>query len=139
MLSISHSDSTVIWSCTNDYELYGVSLPLQNITDFIMSNKHMNSSIFILNRKIKKLVKAFPHTSFLDIDNNSNLLTDLGLHRKKLGKSLVTYQIVSFLQLFFEQKSSVPIFLGWHSETHDDNNTSLNEGNKVKVPTRNES
>jgi hypothetical protein len=83
---MSYSDFTVICSGTNDSELNGDSLTLQHISKFIKYNKHtyivvmnvpfiydppnstsVNNSIFILNRKIKKLVKAFPHTNFLEI------------------------------------------------------------------------
>jgi hypothetical protein len=38
----------------------------------------VNNSILILKRKIKKPVKDFPHTSFLEIDNKRNLLLTMG-------------------------------------------------------------
>jgi hypothetical protein len=95
----------------------------------------VNNSIFILHRKIKKLIKALPHTSFLETDNNRNVFTKHGLHQNKLGNRLVTYQIVSFLQFYYEHKYSVPIILHWHNESHD-NNILMYEGNKVKVPIR---
>jgi hypothetical protein len=40
---MSHSDSIVICSGTNDYELNGFSLTLQNDTHLIMSNEQANS------------------------------------------------------------------------------------------------
>jgi len=90
---LSHEDVIVIYTGSNDYELNEFSLTLQNITNFIQTNKHINiilinvplrydlpnsasvnSSISILNRKLKKLVKVFPHTSFLETENNRNSL-----------------------------------------------------------------
>ena len=64
---------------------------------------YVNSSISILDRKLKKLVKVFPYTSFLETDNNRNLFTDHGLHLNKLGKQLVNYKIASLLHSTFEQ------------------------------------
>jgi len=72
----------------------------------------VNSSISILNRKIKKLVKVFPHTSFLETEDNKNLFTNHGLHLNKFGKWLVTCQIASLLQSIFEHNTSVPKILG---------------------------
>jgi hypothetical protein len=69
--------------------------------------------LFVL---LKKLVKVFPHTSFLETENNRNVFTNHGLHLNKTGKRLVTYQIASLLHSIFEHKISVPIILGWHNE-----------------------
>jgi hypothetical protein len=46
----------------------------------------VNNTISILNRKIKKLTKAFPHANVIETDDNRNLFTNHGLHRNKLGK-----------------------------------------------------
>jgi len=156
---LSHEDVIVIFSGTNDYELNEFSLTLQIITNFIQANKHTNiilinfplrydlpnstsvsSSIStsILNRKLKKLVKVFPHTSLLETENNRNLFTNHGLHLNKLGKRLVTCQIASLLQSIFEHKTSVPIILGWHNEIQD-NNIPICVGNQVKFSIRNSS
>jgi hypothetical protein len=88
----------------------------------------VNSSISILNRKIKKLIKAFPHANVIEIDNNRKLFTNHGLHQNKLGKRLAIYLLASFLQSHFEQKVLTPITLGWHNELQDKNN-SVCEGN----------
>jgi len=103
-----------------------------------LSSTSVNSSISILNRKLKKLVKVFPHTSFLETENNRNLFTNHGLHLNKTGKRLVTYQITSLLQSIFEHKTSVPIILGWHNEIQD-NNIPICEGNQVKLSIRDSS
>ena len=73
----------------------------------------VKKNISILNRKLRKLVKVFPHARSLEMDNNRNLFTNHGLHLNKLGK-LVNHQTASLLLTTFEQKSSSPIILRWH-------------------------
>ena len=97
----------------------------------------VNRNITALNRKLQKLVKVFPHVSFLKTDNDRNLSTNHGLHLNKLGKQLVRHQIASLLHSIFEQKSSHPIILGWH-EIQDDNNLTSDE-NQVLTSNRNSS
>jgi len=123
----------LICSGTNDCDLNELSLTLQNITNFIKNSNHTNiilmnvpfqydlsnsisvsRNISILNRKLQKLVKVFPHASFLETDNNRNLFTNHWLHLNELGKQLVNHQIASLLLTTFEQKTSSPITLGWH-------------------------
>jgi hypothetical protein len=143
----------VICSGSNDYELNELSSTFQNHTNFIQTNNHtniipinvpfrydlpnstsVNSSISILNRKLKKLVKVFSQISFLETDNNRNLFTSHGLHFNKSGKQPDTYQISSPLHLTFKQKTSDPIILGWYNEIKDNNNF-ICEVNQVKFPT----
>lgn len=59
--------------------------------------------------------------SFVKTDMNRILYTNHGLHLNKIGKQLVHYQLVSFLDSTFEQKRSQPIILGSH-KILDDNN-----------------
>lgn len=92
----------------------------------------------ILNRKLKKLVKVFLHTSFLETDSNRSLFTTHVLHLNNSGKQLVTYQIASLLHLTFKQKTLDPIILGWHNEIQYNINL-IGVGNQVKVPSRNSS
>ena len=122
---------------TNDYEVNGFSSTLRNITNFVQANKHtniillnvplhydlrmstsVNNTIYSLNRKLKKIVRVLPHTSFLETDSNRNLFTYHGLHLNKSGKCHVTYQIASLLQSTFEQRTA-PIILGWHDVIQD--------------------
>jgi hypothetical protein len=150
---LSCEDLIVICSGTNDYELNEFSLVLRNISNFIQSNKltniavmnipfrydlsntaFVNSCMANLNKKIKKLIKAFPHANMIEIDNNRKSFTNHGLHRNKLGKRVATYLIASFIQSSFEQKAQVPVTLGWHNEGQDIN-TSCEE-NLVKAPIR---
>jgi len=128
---LSYDDLIVICSGTNDYELNELTWTLQNITNFVKNNNHtsiilmnvpfrydvlnsisVNRNISFLKRKLQKLLKVFPHTRFLEMDNNRNLFTNHGLHLNKLGK-LVNHQIASLLLTSFEQKSS-SIILRWH-------------------------
>jgi len=151
---LSYDDLIVICSGTNDYELNELSLTLQNITNFVKNNNHTNiilmnvpflydltnsisvkRNISILNRKLQKLVKVFPHAHFLEMDNNRNLFTNHGLHLNKLGKQLVNHQIVSLLLTTFEQKSSPSIILRWHKTQNDNNQTC--DVNQVKPSNRN--
>jgi hypothetical protein len=148
---LTHEDVIVICCGSNDCELNDFSLTLQNITNFIQTNNHtniilinvplrydlrnstpVNSSISTLNRKLKKLVKVFPHTSFLETDNNRNSFTNHGLHLNKSGKRLVTYQLAYLLQSIVERKTSVLIILGWDNEIQV-NNIPICEGNQVKL------
>ena len=78
---IYHDDIIVICSGTNDYESNEFSLNLQNITNFIKINNHINiilmivpfryylpnsisvkKHILILNRKLQSLVNFSPHS-----------------------------------------------------------------------------
>jgi hypothetical protein len=151
---LSHDDLIIICSGINDYELNEFSQTFHNIIDFIKSNNHtniilmnvplrydlhnsiyVNKKISVLNRKLQKLVKVFPHTSFLKTDKDRNLFTNHGLHLNKLGKQLVHHQIATLLQSIIEQKTFHPIILGWH-DTHDDNNLTC-DGNQVQSSHRN--
>jgi len=104
---LSHEDAIVIFSGTNDYELNEFSHTFRNISPLIQTNCHtnvilmnvplrydppnsasVNSSISILNRKLKKLVKAFPNTSFIETPNG-NLFTNHGIHLNKIVNDLL--------------------------------------------------
>jgi hypothetical protein len=64
----------------------------------------VNRNVLATNRKLQKLVKVFPHTSFLKTDKGRNLSTNHELHLNKLGKQLVHHQIASLLHSIFEKK-----------------------------------
>ena len=106
--------------------------------DDLLNSTTVNSSISIVNRKLKKPVKVFPHISFLETDSKRSLFTSHGLHVNKSGKQLVTYQIASLLNLTFKQKTLDPVILGWHNEIQY-NIKLKGVGNQVKVPNRNSS
>jgi hypothetical protein len=77
-----------------------------------------NKIISVLNRKFKKLVKAFTHTNFLETLSNRRLFTNHDLHQNKLGKNLVNLQLAQFLNIF-GQKALHPISLGWYEAYND--------------------
>jgi len=137
---LSHDDLVVVCSGTNDYDLNNFSLTFWNIKNYIMSTNHtnillmnvpfrydlpnsssINKNISLLNRRLQKLAKAFPHSSFLGTLNNRNLFTTHGLHQSKLGKKLVNLQLAHFLLTIFDQKTSLPISVGWHDKCDDIN------------------
>ena len=60
----------------------------------------------MLNNKLQKLVRILPHTTFLDSNNDRQLFTRHGLHRNKLGKRLVTSQIVCHILATFQHRVS---------------------------------
>jgi hypothetical protein len=139
---LSHDDVIIICSGTNDFEPNKFAVTFHNIMNFVKNNDHtniillrvpfrydrpnsisVNRNISVLNRKLQKLVKAFPHTSFLKTDKNRNLSTNHGLHLNKLGKKLVQHQIASLLHSIFKQKSSHPIILEWQGIQDDNNRT----------------
>jgi len=74
----------------------------------------VNTIITSLNRKLKKTLKAFPHTYFMETDNTRTLFTNHGLHVNKLGKQLLTCQVATFLYSTSEPKKSPPISLSWY-------------------------
>jgi lysophospholipase L1-like esterase len=109
---------------TNDYDVNEFSLTQHNTIDFIQRNNQtniilmnlpyrydlpnlvdINKKITTLNRKLKKSIKAFPHTYFMETDNTRALFTNHGLHMNKMGKYLVNCQIAAFLYSIFQQKN----------------------------------
>jgi hypothetical protein len=141
---------------TNDYEANNFLLTLPNITDFIQRNNQtniilmnlsyrydlpnstvVNRVITTLNRKLKKIVKAHPHTYFMETDNSRILFTNHGLHMNKLGKQLVNCQIVTLLYSLLEQKKPSPISLGWYELQNC--NYSTQDDNQIISVTRNSS
>jgi hypothetical protein len=163
---LSCEDLIVIGRGTNDYDLNEFSLVCRYIFNFLQLNKHtkvavmnipfrhdlansdlVNSCINKLNKKIKKTIKAFPHANMLGIDNSNKLFTNHGLQRNKLGKRSATHSLALFIQSFFEQKTQIPITLGWHNEVHDTSTlrrqnedhdiNSFCEDNVANAPTRN--
>ena len=97
----------------------------------------VNRVITTMNRKLKKFVKALPHTYFMEMDNTRILFTNHGLHMNKLGKQLVNCQIVTFIYSILEQKKSPPICLGWYEPQNC--NYPTQEDNRITSVTRNSS
>ena len=96
---LSGNDTLLISYGINDYEANNFSHTMQNIIDFIQRNNQtniilmnlpyrydlpnstaVNRIITSLNSKLKKTLKAFPHTYFMETDNTRTLFTNHGLH-----------------------------------------------------------
>jgi len=150
------NDVIVISYGINDYEANNFSTTLKNITDFIQRNNQtniilmnlsyrydlpnstdVNEIITTINRKVKKIVKAFPYTHFMEMDNDRILFTNHRLHKNKLGKWLVNCQIVNFLYSIFEPRDYPPMSLGWY-EPQNYNDLTQEENQSTSV-TRNSS
>ena len=97
----------------------------------------VNRIITTLNRKLKKTLKAFPHTYLMETDNTRTLFTNYGLHMNKLGKQLVTCHIATLLYFTFDQKKSPPISLSWYKLQNS--NYPAQEDNQIISITRNSS
>jgi hypothetical protein len=91
----------------------------------------------MLNKKLQKLVRILPHTKFLDSNNDRHLFTRHGLHRNKLGKHLVTTQIVCHILATFLHRVSSLVPLEWFKPT--DETTSLYNIKQEETKTRNSS
>ena len=108
----SYDDLIIICSGTNDLELNCFTVTFQNIKNFIMNNNHtnillmnipfcynlpnshvLNKEISVLNNKLQKLVRVFPHTSFIVSYNDRKLFTKHGVHRNRLGNKLLASQL----------------------------------------------
>jgi hypothetical protein len=100
----------------------------------------VNHSISILNKKIKKLTKAFPHANVIETDDNRNLFTNHRLDRNKLVKRLPIHLLASFAQSLFEQKALSPIILDWQNVLQENGNLEceVQEGkNSIRNSSRN--
>lgn len=102
---LSQDDLLVISCGSNDFELDNFDSTFQNIRNYLSTIKHsnillssipfiydlqncsaVNMKILQLNKKLHKLTRVLPCTSFLDSNNDSNLFTSHGLHHNNLGK-----------------------------------------------------
>jgi hypothetical protein len=106
MMSTTHTN-TLLMNVPFRYDLHNSS--------------SVNKIISVMNRKLHKLVKAFPHTNFLETLNTRILFTNHGLHRNQLGKKLVNLQLAHLLLTTFGHKAFYPISLGWYEKCNDVN------------------
>jgi hypothetical protein len=72
-----------------------------------------------LNKKLHKLTRVLPYTSFLDSNNGSKLFTSHGLHRNNLGKKLIITQIASRILSIFQSKILPPLPIEWYEPTEE--------------------
>jgi len=150
---LSMNDFLVISSGTKDFDSDNCASTFQNIRNYLMSTTNtnilllnipyrfdlpnhsaVNKKIFILNKKLQKLVRILPHTKFLDSNNDRLLFTRHGLHRNKLGKHLVTSQIVCHILATFQHRVSSPVPFEWLKPT--DETISLSNIKQEETKTR---
>jgi len=124
---LAQNDLVVVCSGSNDYSLHEFSSTFQNIKNFLSINNHtnillmnipcrydipnslsINKNISILNKRLKKLIKTFPYSSFLETMENRIIYMKHGLHRSKLGKKLVNLQHAQTFLTIFSLKSDPP-------------------------------
>jgi hypothetical protein len=138
---LSKDDVLVISSGSNDYELDNFKLTFRHIKEYLSPLTHtnvlllgihfrydlqnsttINSKILKINKKLFKLVRISPNTSFLDSNNDSKLFTRHGLHRNKLGKNLIVTQISNHIFSTFkcQTSTSIPLPKDEHSEVLPD-------------------
>ena len=104
---LTQKDLVVLGCGTNDLEFDKFDSVFQNVKKFLSIVSHTNSlflgipfgydlhnslevncKIYQINKKLQKLTRVFPNTSFLETANDSELFTKHGLHQSKLGKKL---------------------------------------------------
>jgi len=110
-------------------------MALRHIRNFIKSNNHtniilvgvphrydimqsscVNNEIWSLSTKLMKSVRAYQHTSILEMVCNRKLFTNHGL-----GKEMLSEQIVHLTYTIMDQKKDPPIILSWNSDiSHTD-------------------
>jgi hypothetical protein len=76
----------------------------------------VNCKIKPFNRKLKKMVKVYQHTSVLEMDNDRKLFTDHGLHLDGQEKEILSELLVFCTCSVLEQKIDPPIILNGKSE-----------------------
>jgi len=138
--NLSHNDIVVVYSGTNDYDSNNFYSTFRNIKNYINNNIHtnillmkipsrydlhnslsINKNIAGLNRKLMKLVKAFPYASFLETIDDRMLFTKHYSHRNNLGKKLVNLQLAQNILTIFSQKLASPIMVDWPKKCVDRN------------------
>ena len=153
---LSMNDFLVISSGINDFDSDNFTSAFQNIRNYLMSITNtnilllnipyrfdlpnyltVNKKILMLNKKLQKLVRLLPHTKFLNSNNDRHLFTRHGLHRNKLGKRLITSQMVCHILAIFQHRSPSPIPLERSKPT--DETTSLSNNKQEETKTRNSS
>jgi hypothetical protein len=99
IMSLSKSNVLIFCGGANDVGKNNSTKALQHIMDFIKTNNHtniilvtvpprydgmqsacVNREIKSFNRKLKKIVKVYQHTSVVEMDNDRKLFTNHSVH-----------------------------------------------------------
>ena len=134
-MSLSKSDVLIFCGGVSNVGKNNSTKALQHIMDFIKTNNHtniilvtvpptydliqsscVNSEIKSLNRKLKKMVKVYQHTSVLEMNNDRKLFTNHSLHLNGQGREVLSELRVSLTYSILEQKIGPPIILNWKSD-----------------------
>jgi hypothetical protein len=146
--NLSQHDLLVFCCGSNDLESDNLVSVFQNVRNLLSSVNHtnclllgipfrydlddfleVNCKIYQINKKLQKLTRVFPHTSFLEIVNDRNLFTNHGLHRNILGKKLTYTKITSWILTFFQDNTLSPLPLKWHDVQNKGESLEIKESN----------
>lgn len=64
-----------------------------------------------------KHTKLYEHCTFVDVDYNSDLHTNCGLHLKVSGKDAIVKQVVCYIHDRLCKEASTPIGLDWKNDS----------------------
>jgi len=133
IMKLNHHDILIICSGSNDLAINKTTLVFQNISNMVTKNNHTNNILVNIpyrydtahtntvndgtkkfNKRLEKLTKISPHTSFLKTEQNRKLYTRHGLHYNRLGKQYLFHQIGLMVYSLLEQKTACPISVDWN-------------------------
>jgi hypothetical protein len=135
MEALTKKDFLIICSGTSDIDRNSSKNALKNIinvikninqTNIIIVNvphrydvtvhPHINSSIKFFNSQLLKLTNRFNHISITEIESNRVLFTKHGLHLNKLGKELLSNQLVLCILSTLKRINGNSIPLTWYDK-----------------------
>jgi hypothetical protein len=115
----TQNDLLVFCCGSNDLEFDKFDAIFQNVRNFLSTVNHTNCLLLgipyrydlddflevncIINKKLQKLTRVYPHTRFLEIVNDRKLFTNHGLHRSILGEKLIYTKITSCILNHFQR------------------------------------
>jgi hypothetical protein len=145
---LTQNDLLVFCGGTNDLEFDKFDSIFQNVRNFLSTANHtnclllgipfrydlgnfleVNCKIHHINKKLQKLTRVFPHTSFLEIVNDRKLFTNHGLHQSILGKKLTYTKITRCILTIFQCKTLSPLPLKWHDIQNERESIETKESN----------
>jgi len=138
--NLTKNNVVIFCGGANDIAKKNSKMALRHIRNFIKSNNHtniisvsvpyrydlmqsscVNNEIRSFNIKLTKSVRAYQHTSILEMVSDRKLFTNHGLHLNGLGKEMLPKQTVSLTYAILDQKKDPPIILSWNSDiSHTD-------------------
>jgi hypothetical protein len=81
----------------------------------------VNKEVNAFNRKLKKIIKSYDHTSQLNLIMQRQHFTKHGLHMNGSGKDRISGLLTSrIMELFTSHPLGTPIALPWKAETTEE-------------------